>query len=173
MPSLQEILDQAIRPALQILPEGMTSERAEVLTLAICLQESRGLHRDQLDANGKPGKLGPALGLWQFEKGHYRRGGGVWGVYKHPASKFWLKALCATRRVHFHPLDIWLALAKVDVLAAGVARLLLFTDPKPLPFSAQEGWKYYLRNWRPGKPHPGTWMGFWVQAYDTVHPRSN
>jgi hypothetical protein len=172
MSSLHDILHEAVNPALELLPQAMDSDRAKVLLLAICLQESRGIHRDQLDSTGKPGNLGPAVSLWQFEKGTRDSRGGVWGVYLHSTSRFWLKELCKARQVNFHPLDIWTAMAKDDILAAGVARLLLFTDPKPLPYDSGAGWRYYIRNWRPGKPHPDTWVSFYMQAYDTVHPRS-
>ncbi len=43
----------------------------------------------------------------------------------------------------------------LDLHETGVfARLLLWTDAKPLPAIGDEqgAWDYYLRNWRPGKP---------------------
>jgi hypothetical protein len=46
--------------------------------------------------------------------------------------------------------------------------LLLYTDPWQLPnvddyidsFKPEESlsWRYYDRNWQPGKPHPEKWM---------------
>jgi len=56
------------------------------------------------------------------------------------------------------------------VLAAGVARLLLWTDPKALPAigDADAGWSLYLRTWRPGKPHPKTWPALYAQAMAVV-----
>jgi hypothetical protein len=68
--------------ALAGLPASMDSPQARVLLIAIALQESRLTHRDQIVKGKKPGVKGPALGLWQFEKG-----GGVRGVLRHPASK--------------------------------------------------------------------------------------
>jgi hypothetical protein len=61
--------------------------------------------------------------------------------------------------VSFDPRPIWCALESDDVLAAGVARLLLLTDPKRLPAlgDAETAWDYYRRNWRPRKPHPKRW----------------
>ncbi len=52
------------------------------------------------------------------------------------------------------------------MLAAAFARLLLLTDAKPLPQigDVQGAWAYYVRNWRPGKPHPDTWPGLYKQA---------
>lgn len=65
--TLSEIRDRAIAPALAMLPARMRSDAAEVLLLAIGLQESGLIHRHQIG--------GPAHGLLQFE-----RGGGVRGA---------------------------------------------------------------------------------------------
>jgi len=56
--------------------------------------------------------------------------------------------------------QIWGALETDDVFACGVARLLLWTDPRKLPAADDEdgAWEYYLRNWRPGKPHRDRWV---------------
>ena len=57
------------------------------------------------------------------------------------------------------PDAIYAALEYDDVLAAGVARLLLWTDPKALPpvGDVDAAWALYLRTWRPGKPKPDSW----------------
>jgi hypothetical protein len=148
--------------ALAGLPASMDSPQARVLLIAIALQESRLTHRDQIVKGKKPGVKGPALGLWQFELG-----GGVKGVLSHPASALHAKSLVpsGTNR------DVWLALETDDVLAARLARLLLWTDPRPLPVrgDAAAGWNYYIRNWRPGKPHPQTWGAFWREAEALVY----
>ena len=61
------------------------------------------------------------------------------------------------------------ALATADPLAAAFARLLLWTDPRPIPSgSPQAAWDYYIRNWRPGKPHRHTWDAFYRQAEQAV-----
>jgi hypothetical protein len=80
-------------------------------------------------------------------------------VYLHDASRFWMDRLCAARGVQFLPDSIHRALEIDDVLAAGVARLLLFTDPLRLPRTddADGAWGLYLRTWNPGKPRPDTW----------------
>ena len=59
------------------------------------------------------------------------------------------------------------------MLAAGIARLLLWTDPKPLPKRFEpraeaQAWSYYERVWRPGKPHPETWDDCWRAAVKAV-----
>jgi hypothetical protein len=65
---------------------------------------------------------------------------------------------------------VFVALGQNDLLATAFARLLLYTDAKALPAEtdASEGWDYYLRCWRPGKPHPGTWATRWSQARAAV-----
>lgn len=146
---------EVIEPAMLLLPERMDSAAARVLMLAICGQEARWLHRRQIG--------GPAHGLWQFEKG-----GGVKGVLTHPASRDLAVAVCTERGLSNGTLvqSAYDALPDDDVLAACFARLLLWTDPRALPKigAKQEAWDYYLRNWRPGKPHAKTWSG----VYDTA-----
>ncbi len=60
----------------------------------------------------------------------------------------------------------------LDVLAASVARLLLWTDPKRLPVigDASGAWDLYLRTWRPDKPHPRTWAGLYSRAVSEFLP---
>ena len=159
---LKEVVERAIEPALALLPARMDTPAARVMLLAIGLQESRFVHRRQIG--------GPARGFWQFEKGSRASRGGVWGVCLHPASKGHLAALCKARSVACDPDAIYAALEYDDVLAAGVARLLLWTDPKALPSvgDADAGWALYLRIWRPGKPHPKTWPALYAQAMAAV-----
>ena len=162
--TLTEITDAGLDPAFALLPPAMDSERARVMLLAIALQESRLLYRRQLGG-------GPARGFWQFELGTEKSRGGVWGVYLHPASRYWLSELCKARAVAFNPRAIYEAIEFDDVLAAGTARLLLFTDALPLPALNDEAgaWNMYAkRTWRPGKPHAATWPGFHKQARDFV-----
>ncbi|AMG44734.1 hypothetical protein AL520_09345 [Achromobacter xylosoxidans] len=162
--TLDTIVADAITPALALLPAGMDTPGARVMLLAIGLQESRFVHRRQIG--------GPARGFWQFEKGTRASRGGVWGVFLHAASKGHLATLCKARSVACDPDAIYAALEYDDVLAAGVARLLLWTDPKALPAvgDADAGWALYLRTWRPGKPHPETWPDLYRQAAAQVQP---
>lgn len=143
--------------AYSLLPARMRSLRATVSLLAIGLQESRFLHRRQVG--------GPARGYLQFE-----RDGGVRGVLRHPVTKIHAITLCAARGVLVAPQLVFDAIEHDDVLAAGFARLLLYSDPAPLPdLGDEEGtWAYYLRNWRPGKPHPQTWPEMYQNALSFV-----
>ncbi len=151
----ETIRREAILPALALLPARMNSPAAVALLLAIGLQESRLTHRRQIG--------GPARGLWQFE-----RGGGVRGVLEHPSSKALAAAVCEARGVEPIASRVYDALEDDDVLAAAFARLLLWTDPKPLPAmgDTQAGWDCYIRTWRPGKPHRRTWDALYAQAAD-------
>ncbi|CUJ03618.1 Uncharacterised protein [Achromobacter xylosoxidans] len=161
---LKTMIDTAIAPALALLPVRMDTAEARVMLLAIGLQESRFVHRRQIG--------GPARGFWQFEKGTRASRGGVWGVFLHAASKGHVAALCKARSVACDPDAIYAALEYDDVLAAGVARLLLWTDPKELPAvgDADAGWSLYLRTWRPGKPKPDSWPPLYRQAAAEVAP---
>ena len=159
--TLNEIRQEAIKPALALLPATMNRQTPHlaVLMLAIGLQESRFKHRRQIS--------GPARGYWQFEQG-----GGVRGVLTHNASRDAAVALCKARSVAPTTEAVYAALEHDNVLAAGFARLLLWTDPRPLPAvgDADAAWDYYIRNWRPGKPHRHTWDALYKEAMQCVLP---
>jgi hypothetical protein len=154
--------DTILTPALELLPPRMDSKEARVMLLAICLQESRFLHRRQLVGN-PPRPTGPAKGYWQFE-----RGGGCLGVLTHPASRHLMMQICKDRGVAQNSAALWDAIEHDDILAAVAARLLLWTDPLRLPRDAENGWDTYIRVWRPGKPHRHTWDDFYSQAVEMV-----
>lgn len=164
--TLDAIIKTAINPALALLPAAMDTPEARVMLLAIGLQESRFTHRYQL-VQGKPGAKGPARGFWQFERGTAASRGGVWGVFLHPSTNRLLRNIAEQRGCPPSPTNIWEAIEQDDVLAAALARLLLFTDARRLPAVAdvQGAWDLYaLRTWRPGKPHRQTWDAFHAQA---------
>ena len=148
----------SINAALALLPPKMTSDRARAMLLAIGLQESE-LHfrRQHLE--------GPARGLWQFE-----RDGGVAGVLRHPATREHATNLCwrcgnaGTIAAVYHGIET------DDVLAAGMARLLLWTLPWALPDlnGKDEGWRQYIEAWRPGRPHPEKWAANWARAWEIL-----
>jgi hypothetical protein len=157
---LESVLHSAIAPALALLPARMESPQAHVQMLAIGLQESRLKFRFQKTSD--PYTKGPARGLWQFE-----RAGGVRGVMTHKSSADLARWICVERGVLFDDVLIHARLEFDDVLAAAFARLLLWTDPKPLPgldADHEAAWLCYIRNWRPGKPHRDTWDEFHAQA---------
>lgn len=155
MSLLQTITDTAINPALALLPDRMDTPEARVMLLAIGLQESRFLHRRQIK--------GPARGFWQFEMG-----GGVRGVLNHDATFAHAQKVCAARNVWPKPDSVYQDLERDDVLAAAFARLLLWSDPKPIPTEKSAAWSLYERTWRPGRPHRETWDDFFQQAQEFV-----
>lgn len=168
--TLDQITKEAIEPALALLPPMMDSKEARCLLLAIGQQESRFEYRRQL-VGSPPSPTGPAAGFWQFEQGTEASRGGIWGVYLHRASARLLRYFCGQRGVKWNPKDIWIAIQSDDVLAAGLARLLIYTDPFELPRLGDEqgAWRLYAnRCWRPGKPHPQTWPGFYTSALNYV-----
>lgn len=153
----QRIAVDVIPRAYRILPPALKDPRATVLLLAIGLQESRFERREQVG--------GPARGFWQFE-----RGGGVRGVLRHWSTRTPAAMACAARDCPVLPNDVYLRIAEDDILACAFARLLLFTDPAPLPDIGEhdEAWRYYVRTWRPGKPHQRTWRKLYDEAVATV-----
>lgn len=154
---IHSIVKDAIEPALAQLPFKMGSGVAKVIMVAYGLQESQLLVRSQFGN-------GPARGLWQFEQGSPVKGGGVWGVFNHAASKDHLRELCKNH-VLFDAVAIYQQLRYDDILAAGVARLLMWTDRKALPTTQEQAWDMYAyRTWCPGKPRPEEWPTNWADA---------
>jgi hypothetical protein len=128
-----------IKAGLALLPEKMNSRPARVMLHAINLQENPKRLAQQVN--------GPARGDYQFEKG-----GGVKGVMTHASVRKHAEAVCSARGAAFDAESIYQAIGRDSILAAALARLLLWTDPKPLPDTSDEqgAWELYLRVWRPG-----------------------
>ncbi|NLY16661.1 MAG: hypothetical protein GXZ05_09845 [Gammaproteobacteria bacterium] len=138
--TLSDVVEKAIKPAYALLPVSMRSREATAMLLAIGLQESAFKYRRQIK--------GPARGFWQFEAA-----GGFRGVLQHRSTERHAAALLVERghggMIEREQFDL---LEHDDVLAAGMARLLLWTDPKALPAlnRPDDAFEYYLRTWRPG-----------------------
>ena len=141
-----------VDPALALLePTIKRSDEARVLTMTIAGQESDWAARLQ---HG-----GPARSFWQFEQG-----GGVAGVMG--STPALLQKICSYLIIPYDSNTIFQAMAWNDTLAACMARLLLWTDPAPLPAigDVQTAWDYYERNWRPGAPHREIWDARYATA---------
>lgn len=138
---------------------GITRSRAAArpFLLAVAMQESGLTERAQVVAGGA---AGPARGWFQFE-----RGGGVVGVLSHGASADLARLCCAAAMVRPTPDVVWRTIEGHDRLAVAFARLLMLTDPAPVPTDMQGAWRCYAdRLWRPGKPHPDRWPEAWRLA---------
>jgi len=144
---------QIIQTGIDILGTKFNTRDASIIMAAIAYQESNFFHRKQI--------IGPARGLWQFEMN-----GGVIGVLRHSSSAKLALEVCRIRKVEHTTKNVYDQLEHDDVLAAAFARLLLWTDPKPIPSDPDSAWQYYLKIWRPGKPHPGRWKECWSNAVD-------
>ena len=143
---LKDIADKVITPAYALLPANMRSREATVLLLAIGLQESAFKYRRQIK--------GPARSFWQFEFG-----GGFRGVQLHGSTAKHAEKLAFDRGyASLNPREQFDCMELDDVFAAGMARLLLWTDSKALPAldRPDDAFDYYLRNWRPGAYTRGT-----------------
>lgn len=143
------LLRDVIVPGLALLPPTFDSARARGLLVAIAPQES-GLRVRRQGAQVAGGALGPARGLWQFEEV------GVRGVLQHDATADIADMVLrrakwptTAREVHRR-----LELPESDLIACVLARLNLFTDPRPLPGLRIDeqavAYGYYKRVWRPG-----------------------
>ena len=163
-----EFLHQILDPGLELLT-GLggpaVSDAARQFLLCVALQES-GPKLEARYQNSPSASAGSARGWWQFEQG-----GGVRGVMSHPASSALARQLCGACYVQWNEAAIWRALEGHDMLSAGFGRLLLYTDPHPIPTLQHPAWICYAdRLWRPGKPHPDVWPGNWSTAHRTISP---
>jgi hypothetical protein len=132
------------------------NDRAILELTAISGQEANWTDRIQ-SGNG------PAHGLFQFE-----RRGGVAGVLGDIATNPMAIAACRAAGVATNSTAVWGAFATAagDHLSVAFARLLLWSDPSPLPAVGDEegGWIAYQINWRPGAPSRERWSTVYPQA---------
>lgn len=140
-----DALGKIIVPALATLPDQMDSPEARLMLLAIALQESGLAARQQTG--------GPARGLWQFERN------GVLAVMHNLRTADIVFNWCDENGVTYGSNSIYERLALDDELACVFARLLLWTDPRPLPEigDVMTAYELYERTWRPGKPSYTRW----------------
>jgi len=153
------LLSTGIIPALSYLrghgiPDTLAARR---ILMAIPMQESGLRHRRQVGNDGT--ESGAAASFFQFEKG-----GGCKGVLTHRGVKEIMLKACADFNLTPTPEGLWEAMRYNDVVAAIAARLLIYTLPKSLPDTQDEGWNQYLSAWRPGKPHLDRWSANWSAA---------
>ena len=156
------VLTSIIRPAaamLHALGGPLPSDAADRVLLAVALQESGLTARYQGAPDATPG---PARSWWQMEVG------GVQGILYHPASAKLAAELCTACYVQPTGPSVWRAIEGHDLLAAGLARLLLWTDRHPLPEDETSGWCRYAELWRPGRPRPQDWRSAWAKASEAV-----
>ena len=155
----QRLIQTGIAPALAELEATGIKDTTDArrFLLAIALQETSLRYRRQVLAGGA--QTGPAASWYQFEKG-----GGCVRVLTHRAVAERMKKVCADYNIEATPQGLWEGMRFNDVVASAAARLLIYTLPKGLPTTAQEGWEQYLAAWRPGKPHYSTWVANWGAA---------
>lgn len=152
------VRSRMIPAALDLLPAKMTSPEAVAMLLAVGLQESEFRARRQ-------GGGGPARGFWQFEKM-----GGVKEILTHAVTGPIVQPIATMCLYAPTPDACHAAIEHHDVLAICFARLLLWVDPRALPTAADPstGWRIYLANWRPGRPHPDRWADNFETAWAFV-----
>lgn len=144
--------------AYSVLPAEMRSAQASAMLLTIGLQESKFEARYQA-------KGGPARSFWQFERQTVR------AVLQHDETRDAMaRVLQALRYERDSPVLVHETMAHNDILAACVARCLLWTDPRPLPLMTEPalGWRIYEGVWRPGKPHPELWRDHFAVAWNQL-----
>lgn len=161
---MTRIVDPGLALLASLEPRIPVTDKARVLVCAIAGQESAWQHRRQLGIGQYHPQSVGARGYWQFES--------TWGgpvalndvMQKAPKQ---LAAVCAYLEIPAYELTLYEAIAWNDTLACACARLLLWVDPAPLPEIGQKqaAWDYYIRNWRPGAPHPETWIDRYDKSF--------
>lgn len=144
--------EQIVLPTLDSLPSKYCSREARFWLLVIGHTESGFRTRLQ-----KP--VAHAKGFWQFE-----RNGGCAEFEQHPRLKE-LRQIASAWGANVARTATWHAIGgQADYLACLMARGLLWIDPAPLPAvsALNEGYAYYLRRWRPGKPSPSRFEASWA-----------
>ncbi len=149
-----EIVEKSLE-WLTHLTDVTSDDRARILVMTIAGQESDWAARVQ---HG-----GPAHSYWQFEEM-----GGVAELFA--VTPLQLKAVCGALDIPYDRSTVYQAMVYNDRLACCMARLLLWQDPPALPAvgDVEGAWRYYLRNWRPGAPHPEGWPGKYATAKATL-----
>ncbi len=148
---------RVIEPGLALLPTYMVCNQSRVALMAIAGQESNWAARQQVG--------GPAVGYWQFEES---------GITEVIAKQGHLvQVVLGTLDIPILDLPVPAAHAAIqynDPLACAFARLLLWSDPEPLPAIGDTAtcWQYYERLWRPGKPDVTRWAPAYAMAVSTV-----
>lgn len=157
--SAETVLAQAVDIALGYLPDKMVSDQARVQVLGDGLYESG--FRTRIQAPN-----GPAHGLWQFQINAIRL------VMWNAATSAACAALCEACGVKFGPTAIYFAIADGahDVLAAGLARLIVWADPQPLPAigNAPAAADCHQRCYRPGAWDESRYIALYPQAVEAV-----
>lgn len=140
-----DALGKIIEPALATLDPKMDSPEARLMLPAIALQESGLAARQQVG--------GPARGLWQFEHN------GVLAVMHNSRTADIVFHWCDANGVTYGSNTIYERLDQDDELACVFARLLLWSDTRPLPEigDCMSAFNCYERNWRPGRPSYTRW----------------
>ena len=161
---LEALRDQAVVPACVMLSIAMrrdlTTRHAVRMLLAVTQQEDPEVRRRQVTIGRKPlpDYLG-AYGRWQTEVDTVR-------LLQGNVTSNMVPVL--GQLIRLAPAETMAKLLEApsgDLLAAVLARLLLWCDPRPLPDSEDAGWVCYAqRVWKPSKPHHDTWPRNWQVA---------
>lgn len=107
---------------------------------------------------------GPASSFWQFERG------GILGLMRDDETSRQVAVLCGISGIALQSTAIWqfMCTAEGANFSAAMARLLLWSDPMPLPKTESDSFNYYERNWRPGAPSYSRWHLVYLQAVAAI-----
>lgn len=159
------IYKNIVPAALSLLPGRMDSAEARANIMAIGMQESEFIARQQGGTARKSGS-GPAKSFWQFEKK-----GGVQELLSNETTRpILIPVLNILGYPEWTAEALHEAMEHNDVLACVMARLLLYIDPQELADSMEvwKAWRMYLRRWRPGLERPKPWPKNYDKAWALI-----
>lgn len=158
---LSDAMQFMINPGLSLLPKKYGAVEAKAMLLTIALQESGLTDRRQV-LNSE--KSGPARGYLQFERN------GIFGVLNHQSIKHIIHPVLDRINYSSTVETCHDAVEHNDMLACVFGRLLLWSSSLPLPkkHEHEKGWDLYVSTWRPGKPRPETWPGFFNESWNFI-----
>lgn len=156
--NLEKIRRIIIEPALDLLPPGLGGNRAELMLLAIGLEESDFLER-------RPAS-GPERGFWRMGP----EDDIVGAVLRHPGTAPLAVAACDLRSVPPIEERVFAELEHDDLLAAVFARLRLHVEGERLPAVGEvaEAWDLYCRAWCPATRDRRGWDRHYARAMDAL-----
>lgn len=151
---LDAIRRTILHPALALLPESLSGREAEVLLLASGLAASG--FQTRRDARG------PGRGYWRA----LPDGVMVGGVLRAAQTRDLAVAVCDARQVPPIAERVYSALEHDDLLAAALARLLLWSDPAGLPSLGDEAgaWACYQCHWAVDEAARRDWPAHYQRA---------
>lgn len=154
------VLIPALHKTAKFAPQMPHTRELEVLMTAISGVEANWTEREQIPS-------GMAHGLFQMQLN------AIEDIIANPASagifKLGMEEWGIEAQTPEHLFDL-LTTPQGDSLSVFLARLLLWCNPKPIPFHDEEAtlFQYYVETWRPGLPNAKRFAVVYAETLSVV-----